>query len=453
MDIDNDSCQVCMKTFKYILVHLKNNPDCQEHYDMVNLRTRVGNMYKERKKQKQKSKRRERYNVNKEREKEKRKLRYNVNKEREKEKRKIRYNVNKEREKEKRKLRYKDKKGEEKAKEKLKYNEQPMLKEKKKMYNKVYHQVNRENILPRMNRYNLSYKSRRSAVNKFKREISEYQKNWYLLEEAFHLYHHSHGKCDLSTIKSGRHTLQKYDKVCQKCAGPMFKLSGCNKIQCVSSLCGMAICHVCQLPVPSHPLKDFEHFFLDYPLMTGMCPLYEDFNSFSGHKCSSDKPCYLPEPSAILLNDYNIQPWHLPSIACEICKTVEKENPAIVEACRKVQKYGFYPNHRLKCSRIKRDLTDKEKKYFLENKEYHFYNCNICGWTTNEEHSIWGRRFDGFTYENFEIPISVDQKVFFIDYPESPENCWFGNELISLKDPYVNFEHNLLSDADLSPSP
>ena len=75
MDIDNDSCQVCMKTFKYILVHLKNNPDCQEHYDMVNLRKRVGNMYKERKKQKQKSKRRERYNVNKEREKEKRKLR------------------------------------------------------------------------------------------------------------------------------------------------------------------------------------------------------------------------------------------------------------------------------------------------------------------------------------------------------------------------------------------
>ena len=124
-----------------------------------------------------------------------------------------------------------------------------------------------------------------------------------------------------------------------------------------------------------------------------------------------------------------------------VYKTVEKENPAMVEACRKVQKYGFYPNHRLKCSRIKRYLTDKEKKYFLENKEYHFYNCNICGWTTNEDHSTSGRRFDGFTYESFKIPISVDQKVFTIDYPKSPEYCCFGNEITSIKDPYVNFEH------------
>ena len=161
-----------------------------------------------------------------------------------------------------------------------------------------------------MKKYDLSNKSSRSAVNKFKKVISEYQKNWYLLDEAFHLYHHSYGKCDLSTIKSGRYTLEKYDRVCRKCTGPMFKLSACNKVQCVSSQCGMAICKVCQLPVPSYPSKDFEHFFLDYPLMTGMCPLYEDFDSFNGHHCSSLKPCYLPEPSAIPLNDFDTGVCH-----------------------------------------------------------------------------------------------------------------------------------------------
>ena len=96
MNTDIDSCQVCMKKFKHILVHLKNNPDCQEHYDMLDLRHRVGKIYKKRKNLNEKEKRRERYNGNREKERGKRILRYNENKEKEKEKLKLRYNENKE---------------------------------------------------------------------------------------------------------------------------------------------------------------------------------------------------------------------------------------------------------------------------------------------------------------------------------------------------------------------
>ena len=402
------TCKACLKECRYILLHLKNNPTCQKDYDMLLLKKEAQETYK--------VKKRAEYHNNSIMREEKRK-RYRLKQEQVKVRRRIRYEENHEKEEER---------------ERARYRESLETREHEKLYNRKYHQANRNKILPKMKMYDNINKPRRAAINKLKKQIQSYQRHWFTTDEAFHLYHHSVGKCDQNTVFSGRHSIQQSNEVCKTCASPAYKLSSCNKVQCVRSSCGMTHCYKCQIKVSSNPLKDFEHFYLNIALMPGMCPLFEDFDTFSGHKCSTVQPCYSPKPSIIPIDDYKIGPgWHVPPIACAQCKVIEVENPNIITTCRKIQKHEQLPDHKLKCFNIGRDLTDTEKKNFLENKEYHFFNCHICGWTTNKENCISSHRFVNFSSEVHKTPLSVDQNVIYIDYPNSPEQCFIGSELIS----------------------
>ena len=126
------TCKACLKECRYILLHLKNNPTCQKDYDMLLLKKEAQERYK--------VKKRAEYHNNSIIRDEKRK-RYRLKQEQVKVRRRIRYEENHEKEKER---------------ERARYRESLETREHKKLYNRKFHQANRNKILPKMKMYIIS---------------------------------------------------------------------------------------------------------------------------------------------------------------------------------------------------------------------------------------------------------------------------------------------------------
>ena len=290
----------------------------------------------------------------------------------------------------------------------------------------------------------------RAAINKFKKRIFEEQNHHYgssqhfLMKSAFHMYYHTLGKCNLDNILNARHRIMKLEETCTDCEENLYKLIAYNKLYCMNVDCIKAICSICRRNVSTDPREDFKHFYIHSGILPGMCPLFEDYDSLGcGFKCSNSKPCYSTEPTVMQLDDY-ITPNSnddLPSLPCNKCKEVMNNNPSLIDKCLKIQKYGLPPKEGKKyCKRSKLEIDNKKSSKFYEEKEYHFFNCYICGWSETEKHFrtawVWkdGQRFW------FEIPMSVDQRIFSVDHTNSPEFCCFGNNRYGQYDQYTNFE-------------
>ena len=484
---ESECCLVCKKKVAFILCHLRKNLECQESYDMralienakdrqnIKKRARYKNNQELEKKQRiqrykdnkgyEKEQRKQHYKDNQESEKEQMKQRYMDNREFEKEQRKQRYKDNPESEKEQRKQRYKDNPESEKEQRKQcykdnqerekhqrvqRYNNNPIP---EKQYNMKYHQENREKILPKMRDYNKRYKPFRAAINKLReRIISEHnpfhgRKQWYLTDSAFHLYYHTLGKCDLNSVVNARHSIQELKDLCDNCGEKLYSLVGSNKLHCMHIKCGNTICSVCRKCVPADPRQDYQHFYLHSGILPGMCPLFKDFDSLPYMNCSNSKPCTSTEPTVIQLNDYdnyNLS-TNLPTAPCIKCEEVMEKNPSLIEKCLKVQKFGYgEKDGKLRCGRTGLEVSKADSLTFFQEKEFRFFNCYFCGWNDKEKHEIYVPYKKDFETNFYKIPISVDQKIFYIDHPYHPESCFFGNKHRSDHrgdGTYTNFEH------------
>ena len=438
-----EKCRKCQKVVKFILSHLKKSSECSKSYDMLSIIKRSKDAYKEKK--------REKYESQKEEIKQKRRDRYKNNAEHEKQKRMDRYEDNAEHEKQKRRDHYKDNA------------------EYEKQYNKNYHRLNREVILPKMREYNKSYRPIRSAVNKFKKRIVETPdgfghcyNRWYLEKAAFHMYYHTLGICDINTVVHAKHRIAELSEKCTACDDRLYAIAGQNKLNCMNVECRQTICRLCMRIVSADPQEDFKHFYIHSGIMPGMCPLFEDFDSLrSSHQCSDKKPCFQTEPDVIKLDDYGLRDCsNLPTVHCEKCKEVKTENPSLLDRCLKIQKFGFGPREgksyclgywywtvttgKKLCKRTGSELSQDNSLTFYKDKEFHFLNCYICGWTENENNlrraAVWKSGEQQMV--NYKIPISVDQRIFYVDQPDDPGRCCFGNlQNYDKGDGYRNFEH------------
>ena len=369
-----EKCRKCQKEVKFILCHLRKSSECRMSYDMLAIikRSRKAN----------KEKKRENYEAHKEYIKQKRRDRYKDNAEHEKQRKKEKYEANKE---------YI------KQKMKEKYDRNPEF---KKQYNKNYHRLNREIILPKMRKYNKSYKPIRSAINKFKKKIVDtrdgcghgYSK-WYREEASFHMYYHTLGICDVNTVFHAKHCIEELSEKCLACDTGLYALAGQNKLFCMNIECGQTVCRPCGRIVSADPQEDFKHFYIHSGIMPGMCPLFEDFESLRiTHQCSDKKPCFSTEPGLIIPNSYS----NLPTIHCKKCKEVMADNPSLLEKCLKIQKFGFGPREGEKysldlvdwslgtgkklCKRSGYEVSQDKSLQFYKDKEFQFVNCYICGW-------------------------------------------------------------------------
>ena len=122
-----------------------------------------------------------------------------------------------------------------------------------------------------------------------------------------------------------------------------------------------------------------------------MCPLFEDHDSIRS-KCSNSQPCHSTEPTIIQLDDYGYT-YSNDDIPCNQCEEVMNKNPSLFEKCLKVQKYGLpSKNSKKVCEKTKLEFDSEESLRFYKDKEYHFWNCFICGWGEAEKNLTEERR-------------------------------------------------------------
>ena len=452
-----DKCKKCHKEVKFILNHLKRSLECQTAYDMIALSKRAKDAAKERKQQKYQSDIIQRKQI--------RKVIYKNDPEKIKRRERVKYKNNPESKKQTMKEYRKEhyKKNQEKEKEYRK-DHYKKNQEKEKQYNKEYHRLNRDTILPKMRKYNKSYKPMRSAINKFKKAVTKrynsmYGDNdWYIGRDLYHMYYHTLGLCDEKTVLNVKHSVQEYPEKCESFDSELYRLAGYNTIYCVNVKCGQTTCHICSKNVSPDPQKLFKHFYIHSGIMPGLCPLFEDFDKLRTHQCSDISPCYSTKPTVIPLNDYGNHLTMLPTVPCSKCEDVMSENPSLLDKCLKIQKFGFGPKPGKKyclevgpevstgkkfCRRIGSEINQIKSVQYYTDKEFHFLNCYICGWKDSENHfrkvHFWKEGHKSY----YKVPMSVEQKIFYVDQPDYPGSSSFGNSTYDRRlynGKYMNFE-------------
>ena len=393
-------CKVCHKEIKFILVHLKNNPNCQLDYDMNLLYKESKNIRLLRKKQNERNK-------------------------------------------------YKnciDFREQKKKNEKNKYNNDKDFRVNKNMKRNAYHCLNKKKCLSRMKQYNKGYKPRRTAERNLKKEIKSNDNFWYITDEAYHLYYHSLGKCDQNTINCGRHTIfQESQGACPKCDGDgkLYSLAGCNKVYCMNATCQISFCNACNMHVPLEPSEDFKHFFICKPLLSGLCPLFKNFNHIKGH-CAKAL-----EPSFFRIGEYI--GFHVPPSPCKDCRKVEENNQELVDSCLIINKFGHVDKKSCQYQlMMKNGSTEQEVDLYYEKKEFHLFNCDICMpvenkvFLTNLYGPPWlfpkpefkGARFESlcYLYEHF-LDHQLDGKLCLLF--EAKVNCCVDTAIANLKSELV----------------
>ena len=331
--------------------------------------------------------------------------------------------------------------------------------EPEKQYNIEYHKRNRDIILHKMREYDKLHKPFRTAITEFKKMIKgknlKYEfdpfhgnRKCYLTASAFHLYHHSLGKCNVWSVLNARHRIEEIKEMCDNCERKLYRQVGSNKLHCMNTKCRKTICFVCRKDVPGDPRQDFKHFYLHSGIMPGMCPLFEDFDSVHYYRrpCSNSTPCHSIEPTYLQLNDYGNRNLSddLTTIPCTKCKEVVQNNPSMIEKCLKLQKYGIEKkDEKFQCNRTGFGISKEESQKFYLHKEFRFYNCYICGWGDKEKHERLAVTYKGGKSNFHYIPMTFDQKIFQIDHPNTPDSVCFGNKGWNLErgdGTYTNFE-------------
>ena len=143
----------------------------------------------------------------------------------------------------KKRARYTNNQEYEKKKRIQRYKNNP---EPEKQYNIEYHKRNRDIILHKMREYDKLHKPFRTAIIEFKKMIKgknlKYEfdpfhgnRKCYLTASAFHLYHHSLGKCNVWSVLNARHRIEEIKEMCDNCERKLYRQVGSNKLHCMNT--------------------------------------------------------------------------------------------------------------------------------------------------------------------------------------------------------------------------